>query len=227
MLIAGVFYSSWPLGYWLNPGADRGLASNLEAARQPYNWVFIGMDMLCGALIIGGTWWLLHFIRRHKKHADRYLVESAAIGLGIFGILTAIDALLPLNCVQSEQQCLPPLQNPNFIIHGLASIGSIAGLTLSIVVIWWLAARDPRVISVTRWLLHLFLFVWFCFGIGTAFLVFRDRSSTFWQHIFILICSFWIIALPYYIWEVLRIRPHLHEPLEPPNTLGYGRGEHR
>lgn len=50
MVVAGLLYSSWPLGYWLNPQADHGLASNLEALHQPYNWLFILIDISSGVL---------------------------------------------------------------------------------------------------------------------------------------------------------------------------------
>lgn len=207
MLMAGLLYSSWPLGYWLNPRANRGLASNLEAYHQPYNWLFIGLDIFSGALICLGTWWLLRFIQRHKRQPDKIWLETAIVGAGAFGLLTALDAVLPLNCVETVQKCLPPLEDPYFVVHGIASIGSVAGLTISLVVVWWLLVRDPRVLNVVRWLLHLLLIIWLCFGIGTAVLVFRDRTSSISQHVFILVCSFWIAILPFFIWQVLHVEP--------------------
>jgi hypothetical protein len=212
MFLAGLLYSSWPLGYWLNPRANRGLASNLEALHQPYNWVFILFDIVSGALICIAVWWLLRFVRKHRRK-DNVWLETAIIGVGIFGFLTALDAVLPLNCVETVQKCLPPLEDPYFVIHGIASIGSIFGLTLSIIAFWWLLARDGRVRHVARWTLHAMLFVWFAFGVGTAVLVARDRSSGLSEHFFILICSFWLAMVPYFIWEVLRLRPHYHGPM--------------
>src|ERR1700733_9742605 len=60
-VIAAVAYSSWPLGYLLNPGVARhAFASQLEAYNQPYSWIFIGLDVLCGAtLLVGGVWQLV------------------------------------------------------------------------------------------------------------------------------------------------------------------------
>ncbi len=208
MFLAGLLYSSWPLGFWLNPRANRGLASNLEALHQPYNWVFIAFDVISGAIICVAAWWLLRFIRKHRKRWDNIWLEAAIMGVGIFGLLTALDAVLPLNCVEAEQHCLPPLEDPYFVIHGIASIGSIAGLTLSLVAIWWLLARDPRVLAATRWILHSLLFIWFCFGVSTAVLVARDRSSGLSEHVFILICSFWLAIVPYFVWQVLHLRPN-------------------
>lgn len=209
MFLAGVLYSSWPLGYWLNPAGNRGLASNLEAIHQPYNWVFIGLDIASGALICAATWWLLRTARRHSRRPEGIWLDMAIVGMGVFGLLTALDAILPLNCVDTVQHCLPPLEDPYFVIHGIASIGSVAGLTLSLFAIWWLVGRDSRALHAVRWLLHSLLVVWVCFGIGTAMLVFRDRSSNLSQHVFILFCSLWVALIPYFVYHVLHIRPRL------------------
>ena len=153
MLLAGLLYASWPLGYWLNPRATRGLASNLEALHQPYNWVFISLDVVSGALICLATWWLFHFVRKHKHQTDNIWLETVVVGFGAFGLLTALDAALPLDCVESTERCLPPLDDPYFVIHGIVSIGSIAGLTISLFVAWWLVARNPhalRAVSYTH-----------------------------------------------------------------------------
>lgn len=205
LIIAGLCYASWPLGYWLNPSGARGLASNLEAMHQPYNWLFIALDIISGLLIVGAVWWMLRLVRR-TEHRNQVLLEVAVIGLGAFGLLTALDAILPLNCVETVQHCLPPLEDPYFVIHGIVSIGSVAGLTLSIVAIWWLIVRDHRARKVSRHIVDLLLIIWIGFGAGTAILVARDRSSTPTQHAFILFCSLWVIIIPYYIRHMLHTR---------------------
>lgn len=219
MLLAGVLYSSWPLGYWLNPQANKGLASNLGALHQPYNWVFILLDVLSGALICVVTWWLLSFVKRHAHHADSSWLEAAIIGIGLFGLFTALDAILPLDCISGSQHCLPPLENPYFVIHGIISIGSIGGLTLSIIAIWWLVARDRRVGQLARWVLHAMLVVWLCFGVGTLVLVVRDQSSSLSQHVFIILCSLWLVGLPYLVWQVLHLRPPIEIALDDDQDL--------
>ncbi len=197
-VIAGLLYASWPLGYWLNPVANRGLASDLEAVHQPYNWVFIAFDIASGILICVVTIWLLQRLR----NAESRLLTYAMLGFGIFGLLTAVDALLPLDCISAVVgQCRSPLHDPYFIVHGIASIGSIGGLTLSILCVWWLAMRDYQSAKHLRWLLHGALCVWFGFGIFTFWLIMLSRSSTLAQHVFILLCSVWTVALPYLVWR--------------------------
>lgn len=206
LVIAGLCYASWPLGYWLNPSGARGLASNLEALHQPYNWLFVLLDVLSGLLIVAAVWWLLRVVRK-RKHKNQQWLEAVVIGLGLFGLLTALDALLPLNCVESTQSCLPPLEDPYFVIHGLVSIGSIAGLTLSLVGLWWLLARDKRSKIASKLIIDGLLIVWIGFGVGTAILIARDRSSAPSQHVFILLCSALVIIIPYFVYQLIHRTP--------------------
>lgn len=203
LIIAGIFYASWPLGYWLNPSGARGLASNLGALNQPYNWLFITLDIISGLLIVGAMWWLLKVVRR-RHHRNQLWLETAVIGLGVFGLLTLLDAVLPLQCIDTSGQCLPPLEDPYFVVHGMVSIGSVAALCLSVIALWWLIRRDHRARRLSRFVIDLLLVVWIGFGVGTAVLVARDRSTTPTQHLFILFCSFCVIIIPYYLRQLLR-----------------------
>jgi hypothetical membrane protein len=199
---AAVLYSSWPLGYWLNPGVNRGLASDLEAAHQPYNWIFIALDIISGLLICTASWWLLKLM----KHVKLPLLRYAVIGFGAFGLLTAIDALLPLDCVNVLNRCGSVLDDPTIIIHGIVSIGSIVGLTISIMSVWWLLARGGQAARGLRWLLNGTLIVWFGFGLITFALIVKARSSAVSQHLFITVCSLWTAALPYLAWRALQVK---------------------
>ncbi|HXR50246.1 MAG TPA: DUF998 domain-containing protein [Verrucomicrobiae bacterium] len=205
-VLAGLLYASWPLGYWLNPVANRGLASDLEAAHQPYNWVFISFDIVSGLLICIASWWLL----RRLRNAESRLLTYAMLGFGVFGLLTAIDALLPLDCVSANVgQCRSVWHDPYFIVHGVASIGSIAGLTLSIMCVWWLAMRDYHSAKHLSWVMHGAMAVWFGFGTVTFWLIMLSRSSTLAQHVFIVLCSVWVVSLPYLIWRyAFAVPPH-------------------
>lgn len=201
-LCAGVLYSSWPLGYWLNPVASQGLASNLEATHQPYNWLFVLLDIASGLLVLAASWWLW----RLMKKTDLPLLRYAVLGFGLFGLLTAIDALLPIDCVDVLNRCGSVFSDPAFIVHGIVSIGSIVGLTVSIMSVWWLVIRDRQAARSLRWLLHGTMFLWFGFGVVTAALIVEARSSTLSQHLFITVCSLWMVALPYVAWRALQVK---------------------
>lgn len=207
MVLAGILYSSWPLGYWLNPQADRGLASDLEALHQPFNWVFISMDVACGILVGIVSWKLLIMIRSRSNRKNLLGLWFAALGVGAFGLFTAVDALLPLNCIQGLPNCKVSLNNSYFVIHGIFSIGSITGLTISIVAVWLLLLlREDAVMSLAHLTPAMFLVVWLGFGALTLYLVMHNRSSALSQHFFIGFCCLWLIALPYFVRLVIRLQ---------------------
>jgi len=205
MVLAGFFYSSWPLGYWLNPQADHGLASNLEALHQPFNWVFILMDIASG-LLVAIVCLNLHATSKSGFNPKTQTgLRIAILGAASFGIFTAIDAILPLDCIEGSPQCVVTLSDSYFVIHGIFSIGSIAGLTISIVAVWLLLlfseARTGALVHLTP---AMFLVVWLGFGILTLYLVLHNQSSALSQHLFIGFCCLWLVALPYFVRLVIR-----------------------
>ncbi len=193
--LSGLLYSSWPLGYILNPAANRGLASNLGGIHQPYNWLFSLLDIVSGLLVVGVAWLLLV----GKQKALSTLASFAIYSYGGFGLLTAIDALIPEDCLADQHQCGLILQHPLVVLHGLISLASIGCLTLSLLAMWWLATRRQASPAWLRWSLHAVLAVWFAFGINTAILLSQDQSSALSQHVFIIACSLWVGALPYMV----------------------------
>ena len=220
MSLAGLLYSSWPLGYWLNPVADKRLASDLEALHQPFNWVFIAMDIVSGIFIGIACWQLAQLAEQIFDYWIRLGLLIAIYGTATFGFLTFVDAMLPLDCLEGSRHCISPLHNPYFVIHGIFSIGSVGGLTVSIVMIWLLLILlkyDNR-----TWV-HLvpatFLVVWVAFGLLTIFLFLHNQSSAFAQHLFIGFCSLWLIALPYFTRLMLQVANKTVEPDVPYMSL--------
>ena len=208
MVVAGLLYSSWPLGYWLNPQADQGLASNLQALHQPYNWVFILMDITSGVLTCIACRELLAICVRSSSHRTSLGLRVAILGAGTFALFTAIDAIMPLDCLEGSPHCLAPLHNPYFVIHGLFSIGSIGGLTVSIIAIWLLLfVREATVNSLAHLTPAMFLLVWLGFGILTLNLILHNQTSGLAQHLFIGFCSLWLMSLPYFVRLVTRLKP--------------------
>ena len=168
MVVAGFLYSSWPLGYWLNPQADHGLASNLEALHQPYNWLFILIDISSGVLTFIACRELLEIGMGSSSDRTSLGLWVAIWGAVIFGLFTAIDAVIPLDCVEGSPHCMTPLHNPYFVIHGVFRIGSVRGLTVSIVAIWLLLfVSEAAINSLAHLTPAMFLLVWLGFGILT------------------------------------------------------------
>ena len=208
LVVAGFLYSSWPLGYWLNPQADHGLASNLEALHQPYNWAFILFDITSGVLICVAAKELFAVSARNISHRTSLGLGVAIVGTATFGLFTAVDAVTPLDCMEGSPHCVAPLHNPYFLIHGIFSIGSIAGLTVSIVAIWLLLfLREQAVNSLAHLTPAMFLIVWVGFGVLTLYLILHHQTSGVAQHLFIAFCSLWLMTFPYFVRLVIRLQP--------------------
>jgi hypothetical protein len=92
--LAAILYCSWPLGYLLNPiVGEHQLASQLEAPHQPFNWLFIAMDVLTGVVIaIVGAKQL-----KHKRHL---LLDLSIASYVLFGLCVLLAAALPLDYEQ-------------------------------------------------------------------------------------------------------------------------------
>ncbi len=199
---SGVLYCSWPLGYLLNPNATRGLASNLTVAGQPYSLVFVVLDITSGLLAVLVMIRLLRFMSQYRRSR---ILGIAVLGLGVFGLLTILDAVLPLDCVATATHaCGSIFQDPYFIIHGIISVGSIFGLTVTIVALWWLLVRERPASVRLRYALSAVLILWFVFGLGTGLFITFGLPSTDSQHAFIVLNSLLLACTPYLVRRYLR-----------------------
>jgi len=184
-VVAGVAYCSWPLGYVLNPLVSRrGLASELAALHQPYNWLFILLDVLAGTLIVAVA-------RLLRGHAHRRMDAFALVNYALFGLLTAIDAALPMTCEPSLTTCPSLSHQPVLILHGIASIGASVCLFLSAVVVWGQKRGKNGGAIVTT-----FMVGWLVFGVLSLYFLVRPGPGYLVQRYYITLCSAWIMALP-------------------------------
>lgn len=188
-ILSAVLYCSWPLGFVLNPAASRaGLASELGAFGQPYNWVFIGGDIVSGALLVAGVG-LLFYLYRPTGWA-----RLALVLLALYGICGAIDAALPMSCLPSEQTCGPVLGDPLLILHGAADfVQSIALIGTFVAAAVYVYGRSRRW---TAW-------VW---TIGAGAVVFAALSAVvvIWggpgnwnQRYYITLSCIWVMSVPF------------------------------
>lgn len=182
--LAALLYSSWPLGYVLNPAVGRhALASELEAPHQPYDWLFIVMDVLTGVLIavVG----LLQL--RTRKHSATLF--SAVACYVAFGLMVAGAAVIPLSCDPQTSRCGPILHNPAIMVHGAFSIFSVLSLLIGVALVAK-ALYEARAAKPLKALFAGIALCWAGFGAGALCeVVLRIRDNNVLQYIFISICS--------------------------------------
>ncbi len=184
-IVAGLAYCSWPLGYILNPLVSRrGLASELEALHQPYNWLFIMLDVLAGALTVAVA-------RLLWRQADGLMYRVVLANFALFGLLTAIDALVPMSCEPSLTSCPSLSHQPLLILHGIASIAASICLFLSAVLVWWQKRKQRGTV-----IMSLLMAGWTLFGVFSLYFFFRPGPGYLAQHYYITLCSVWIMVLP-------------------------------
>lgn len=191
---AGVLYNSWPLGHWLNPVVSKvSLASGLEAVGQPYNWLFIGGDVISSLIIIVFCSLMWRNLRDTESHR---LLDVSLVCTVLFAIGTIIDALLPLRCVQGLQVC------PNFatdhllLVHGIFSILASVFLFIGLLILWFYHWRNV--------LINIFIVGYVAFGvISLVEAVLPGENGNWSQDYYITLCSVWIAIIPFVIYQVL------------------------
>jgi len=187
-VLSGLLYASWPLGSVLNPSVARSaLASGLEAVGQPYNWVFVGSDVVSSGLIILVCWLIW---RRLKALPGRRLLAAVLLNLAVFSGGTVIDTLLPEHCLPGAPACPDWRHNHLLLAHGVFSILASVCLFLSLVLIWW---RHR-----TR-LLNLLVVGYGLFGIFSLIEALTPADGNWSQHYYITLCGLWLAFVPYAI----------------------------
>ena len=183
-VIAGLLYSSWPLGYILNPSVGRhDLASELEAANQPHHLVFVVMDVLSGLVITLACLLQLKISKMSKE------VRGVVLGYTLFGLLVILAALTPPNCESLSLSCTLTT-DPGAVIHGLCSTVSVILLLVSLV----LAFREVHDAAPSNRVRRLFAgtsVCWaFCGVAGIIELLLHIQDYNALQYFFITLCSF-------------------------------------
>ena len=115
-------YNSWPLAFAANPSlAGSALASSFEGRSEPFSWLFILLDCVAGLCM--GIVCVRELLPRHGRVRPTGVLVFALLGYGVFGLATAVDAVVPLNCgTTSAQACASqvwPL-TPDDFLTGIA-----------------------------------------------------------------------------------------------------------
>jgi hypothetical membrane protein len=165
-----------------------GLASELGAYGQPYNWVFIGGDVLSGALLLAGCMLL---IRAYRLRGWAWWTLTL---LAVYGVCGALDAALPESCLPSQQVCGPVLHDPMLILHGVFDLVGSAALLATLVI----AARFVQ--------LHNREWRPWIYAIGIAGTLFAVLSGVFYifggpgywaQRYYISLSCVWVASIPF------------------------------
>jgi len=194
--LAGVLYCSWPLGYILNPSvAKHSLASGLEAPHQPYNWLFIGLDVLSSLLLLG----VIAVLSKQKQRKRRRsaLLPICMWMVVIFAAGTIADALYPENCIPGVQTCASFTHNSSLLLHGSFSIVASLALFGSLCIAWLRRRQNP--------IFTMVLVCYIIFGAVSLLEAITPYSTGNWsQHYYIALCSVWMAFVPYAVSQLER-----------------------
>lgn len=206
-VLSAVLYCSWPLGLWLNPAASRtGLASELGAVGQPYNWIFIWGDIVSGVLLLTCSLVLIH------QYRLKGWARLSMLLLAIYGVCGAFDAALPMHCLPSEQVCGSIFKDPMLILHGVFDLTGSTALIGTLVAAAIVVHADSR-----QWRAWIY-------GIGIGGTIFAIASGIFYvwggpgywaQRYYITLSCIWVASTPF----ILRPKELLHEALEELHVL--------
>lgn len=179
--IAAILYSSWPLGYFLNPIiARQDYASELESAHQPYNWLFIALDILTGVvlIIVGIIQW---------RRTNRLTFRLSIVGYELFAVLVIAAAIAPFNCNSITQNCVALADQPAFIVHGFSSIFSVVFLFGSLVLLCKVLYERHAIKLLV--MVGVVVILWGMTGLYALYQLEIGVKSNLIQYIFITICS--------------------------------------
>ncbi len=196
-LAAALLYSSWPLGYLLNPEvAHASLASGLEAVNQPYNWVFVLADVASSLFVI------IACVLLWKAYKHSHTRRIIALGLSCtayFAIGTIVDALLPEHCVPNLMVCPNFTQDHYLLFHGVFSILASLFLFFALFVSWLSERKNIVLIAL--------LAGYVVFGALSLVQALAPSTKGNWsQDYYITLCSIWLLLLPYTVAFMARSR---------------------
>ncbi len=123
-VLAALSYSAFLLGHWTSPHAGRQVfVSELEAAGQPYNWLFRVADVVSGLAILVLSW-IVYATLRGPRRAPMACGLLAVLGLG-----SIIDGSSTMSCLPTPNTaCARAEHSANSLIGQLADLHTDSGL---------------------------------------------------------------------------------------------------
>ncbi len=202
-IVGAVAYCSWPLGFLVNPSlAGSALASSFESRNQPFSWLFILLDCLSGLCTVIVCLRFLH----HRRHlgASGKAVVSALLGYAAFGVTTAVDAVIPLDCgASSARACAAQLWplTPDDLLTGIAILAILVAVTIVVVQM----IRTPLRSAVAA-MIAVAAVGWCVMGLYVLLGSTYSSSVAFAQYGFLTLTSVLVLVVPLQAAMVLRSR---------------------
>lgn len=139
---AAILYSAWLIAPLLNPGHDAASAyvSELSARDQPFTRLFRGFDAAAGlalAVAVGVLLW------RDRRSGRMWRRNGPFVALGLFGLATFADAMLPLSCAPTSDAICAVEERLGLLplTHQLHVVSSSLAGGFALVSLVWATAR--------------------------------------------------------------------------------------
>lgn len=188
-------YNSWPLAFLVNPSlAGSALASSFEGRSEPFSWLFILLDCIAGLCI--AIVCIRELRPRQELRGPRTMLALALLGYGVFGMSTAVDAVVPLNCGSSSvQECASqvwPL-TPDDFLTGIAVLALFVATVAVVFLMAGVPAAFPSFVPVT---ITITLIGWSLLGLAVLLSTTSAILAATFQYSFLTLTSILMFIVP-------------------------------
>lgn len=140
--VAALLYSAWLVAPLLNPDHDATSAyvSELAASDQPFSRLFRGFDAAAGLSLAVAVAVVL------VRDRGSWRRDGPFVALGLFGLATFVDALLPLSCAPTSDAVCALEERLGLlpVSHQLHVVSSSTAGALALVALVWSVTRIVR-----------------------------------------------------------------------------------
>lgn len=183
-LAAAFMYSTWIIGYILNPRvAISGTVSELSALSQPHRNFFVATDILMITVILALTIVVLGMARKTWQRMVILLYI-------LFAALTLVTTFVPLECAQSVENCTT---GPQSVGHMFAGTFAFVAMFMSLLVLIFYSRLEKLSYVLFA------LFVWITVAVVNTLFVLLGHTGpviALTQRLFLLLTAVFIFLIP-------------------------------
>jgi hypothetical protein len=123
-LFAGLTYSAFLVSRWTSVHAgQRVFVSELEAAGQPYSWLFRLADVASGLAILWMSWLVYARLSGHRR------ATSAGVLVAVLGLSSVVDGCSTMRCLPStNMSCASAEHSAGGLAGQLADLHTDSGM---------------------------------------------------------------------------------------------------